>query len=224
MGDVAANLPVVDRGAAGWAAPLQAYNGTGVWAWQNHQAALADRVAAAMAPFGIDQGLNDGNLAWATQGAPLYAPLDAARRTWGSAVREDGHQWGAYAGLPPALRPDAANVPFAGLRVVRDESVPGFRAASSDPALPPVAPALLRHGLLWSASWLAWDGAPVDTPHQWQMSFCAAAPGAAACAAGAAGNRVSAPPPVQVDITPRRLQQFAVAPGTVPPHLIVVES
>jgi hypothetical protein len=135
---------------------------------------------------------------------PSLRPLEASRHVWSASVGNDGHGWGGYRGLAPNLRLDSANVPFAGLRVTRDESVPAFSQASADPPLPPTVTGTFHHHLLWSATWLPWDGAPLDTPQQWQVALCAVAAGAVTCGGGA---------PQQVAVTPRRLQHFVPVAG-----------
>ncbi len=96
--------------------------------------------------------------------------------------------------------------PFLTFQVVRNETVPGLSNASSDAPLPPAAPGGYNDTLRWSASWDAWDGAPVDTPTRWPMSFCYhdAIPYVNDCGSG---------PSLTVDVTPRRLQQFVVVAG-----------
>ncbi len=203
-GDIAANLPVVVAAPNGWADALQPYAGVGIWDWQNLIRDLTVRGHAPMTPLGLDFGINDTAVPWSAQGEPFFVPLDASRQSWGAIVGEDGHTWGAYRGLPPNLRLDSANVPFAGLQVVRNESTPGFSQASADPSLPPSAIGRFHHTLLWSATWLPWDGAPLDTSHQWQVSLCAVATDATACGGGETQ---------QVTVTPRRLQHFAPVAG-----------
>ena len=72
--------------------------------------------------------------------------------------------------------------------------------------LPPTSTGGYNDTLRWSASWDAWDGAPVDTPTRWRISLCthAADPYVNDCGSG---------PAVTVDVTPRRLQQFVVVAG-----------
>ena len=202
------NLPVEIHGPNGWAAPLQRYQGTGVWDWQDHQQNLRDRQSNDITPLGIAHGINDANIVWQTQGQPAYEALNAGRQTWGGAVTGDGHDWGAYRGLPPNLMPDAFGIPFAGLMAARDETVPGFSNASSNPPLPPGDVGRYNQGLLWSSSWNPWDGAPVDEPDLWQMSICAidGSGPASGCGTGMAQT---------VDVTPRRLQRFRVAAGAM---------
>jgi hypothetical protein len=61
--------------------------------------------------------------------------------------------------------------------------------------------------ILWSSSWFPWDGAPIDTPNLWQISLCwtETSETMTGCSTGH---------PYQVDITPRRLQQFLINPGS----------
>lgn len=207
-GRIAANLPVAIDAPNGWAAALQAYNGTGVWDWQDHQRNLRDRVADDMVPFGIAHGLADTTIEWPTQGAPVYAALLDARRAYGGAVTNDDHTWLSFQGLPPSLGLTPSLVPFAGLRVVRDESVPGLGNSSADIGLAPGMPRGYNVTVRWSSSWDPWDGPPVDTPERWQVSLCAVSP-ATGAEAGACGTGIAQ----TVDVTPRRLQRFVIVPG-----------
>ena len=205
-GAMADNLPTDFVGPADWADHLSPYAGTGVWDWQNHQANFDARQADEMAPFGLGHGYADFTIEWSTQGRAAYPVFDRARHAWGGYVGPDDHHWLAFAGLPPTLATDASSTPFNGWGVVRGETVPGLSAFSGhDHILPPEPPraSLVGPGpggfnqtLDWSASWNAWDGPPTDEIDVWQMSL-----------------RTTDASPQTVDVTPRRLQRFAVTPG-----------
>jgi hypothetical protein len=199
-GAVALNLPVRSRGPGAWADPLKRYDGTGVWDWQNHQANLVGRLADEMAPLGVTHGFNDMVIEWPTQGRPAYAAFDAGRRAWGGYVSSSGHTWIGFEGLPPTLAAAPDLSPFAGFRVVLDESVPGLSGGSADAPLPPpttTEPSLYNMALDWSASWNPWDGPPVDTAAEWRISL-----------------RTTDGATHTVDVTPRRLQVFQVVSHT----------
>lgn len=189
-------LPVVLDAPAGWAAPLQRYNGTNVWVWQNHRFNLTNRLADEMVPFGVGHGTNDMTIEWPTQARPFYSALEAARRAYGGAVVTAGHTWLGFNGLPPALATDSSLAPFRAFQVVRDETVPGLAHATGNGPLPPVAPAGYNLNLDWSSRWRAWDGEPLDTTNVWQMSL-----------RSLSGTQT-------VDVTPRRTRLFRSAPGT----------
>jgi pimeloyl-ACP methyl ester carboxylesterase len=206
------NLPVAISAPANWAAHLQKYNGVGVWDWQNYQASLVaegqpggipGRSADDMAPFGVDHGSRDPVIPFDTQARPLYPLLNASGRAWAGAIIDAEHTWTVFGWLPPTLG-KVNGMPFWNLSVVRDETIPGLSALSSNNPNPPDGPTAYNQTILWSASWAAWDGAPVDQPGEWRMSFCAVQAGAEQCGSGEAQT---------VDITPRRLQHFTVAPG-----------
>ncbi len=190
------NLPVQIDGPGNWADHLQAYNDTGVWDWQNHQANVQNRVGEEVVPFGIGTGLNDTGVTWETQGKPVYAAIDAGQRAWGGIITDDEHTWLGFKGLPPNLSVDDSGVPFAGLQVVLNESVPGFSNASGNPPLPSDSTGGFNQTLEWSASWDTWDGAPVDATFLWQMSL-----------------RTTDGLTQTVDVSPRRLQFFKIVPG-----------
>ena len=194
----ALNLPIHLDAPADWADPLQAYAGTGVWDWQNHRANATNRLGDESVPFGVGHGTNDMVIEWPTQGRPVYGALDASRRCWGGAVTEGGHSWLGFAGLPPNLAPDPSLAPFANFQVVRNETVPGLSRDSGDLASPPIQTGGYHQALEWSAGWNAWDGAPQDAETIWQMSL-----------------RATDATPHTVDVTPRRTQQFRLAPGSV---------
>jgi hypothetical protein len=209
------NLPVSNTAPGGWAGALQKYNGVGVWDWQNYQEslsptikAMAGRVADQMVPLGVTHGLKDAVIGWETQAQPLYQDLDDSRQSWAAEITNTAHQWAYYQGLAPALAPLGDNpytyIPFWGLAVVKDETVPGLSRLSGDPVFPPTWILKYNQTILWSSSWYAWDGAPIDLPDVWKMSFCSVANGSTTCGS----NRKQT-----VDITPRRLQHFAVTPG-----------
>lgn len=188
------NLPVQIIGPGDWAQHLQEYSGSGIWDWQNHQANVQQRLADEMVPLGIDCGLNDTSVTWETQGRPAFGALNAGLRAWGGVVTNDTHRWSYFRGLPPALD-FVEGVPFAGLQVVRDESVPGLSNASGNLPIPPDETGGYNQTLEWSAGWNPWDGAPIDTPDLWRISL-----------------RTTDGSYQTVDVTPRRLQRFVIHP------------
>ena len=194
----ALNLPVALDAPAGWADPLKACDGTGVWDWQNHRANAASRLGDDNAPFGVGHGTNDMVIEWPTQARPFYGPLDASRRCWGGVVTDAGHSWLGFWGLPPTLAPDNSLAPFMNFQVVRNETVPGLSRGSGDLASPPAATGGYHQDLEWSASWHAWDGVPLDSDTFWQISL-----------------RTTDETSRTVDVTPRRTQQFRLPPGAV---------
>lgn len=205
-GNPAHNMPILLQAPNHWADPLQPYQGSSIWDWQNHQAMLIHRHADST-PFGIAHGINDIVIPWQTQGLPFYPLLDSANQTWGGGITDDEHHNEAFIGLPPNLQPNAQGVPFAGLQVQRAETIPGFSLSSLNPAPQTI---LYRYNasLRWSSSWNNWDGLPIDEPNDWQISLCAVQPDLlnAPCNSGI---------PQTVNITPRRLQQFIIRPGWV---------
>lgn len=205
-GQPSANLPVRSDGPRGWANHLQTYNGTGVWDWQNHQQTLANRPGSDIVPVGIAHATTDPTIIWSTQGQPLYAPLNASRQVWGAEIRADRHNDASFTGLPPNLARNAAGVPFAGLQVVRSESMPGLSNGSASLPVPPTATGNYNHTILWSSSWAPWDGPPAETASSWEISLCAVDVNATGFTCGSGVDQT-------VDVTPRRLQQFQVVPG-----------
>ena len=194
-GQLALDLGVEIVAPEGWADHLQPAEGTGVWQWMNLLADFERRPAARMAPFGVAHGLQDQVVEWGSQGAPTYVACDSARRSWGGKVIDIGHIWTFFEGLPPTLGKDANDLPWRGLTVVRDETLPGLSHGSADAPLPPLAPGAWNALIEWSASWDAWDDVPVDQSESWSVSL-----------------RSTDGTALSVDVTPRRVQQFQTDP------------
>jgi hypothetical protein len=131
----------------------------------------------------------------------------SASQCWAASIRNDGHNWVLFKGLPTALASDTGGVPFAGLQVVRSETVPGLSRANPGVVLPPTHTCELNQSVLWSSSWMPWDDPPVDQPQVWRMSLCAVA--ATTEAPGWTEGVTQT-----VDLTPRRVQRFVIIPGT----------
>jgi hypothetical protein len=210
------NLPVKLTAPAGWGKPLQKYNGVGVWDWQDLQASaggtrLAHRLSDDMAPVAVVHGTGDEVIAWDSQVLPLYSDFNAGRRSWAGWITNDPHQWMYYLGLPASLaaiggEDKYTHVPFWGLTVIREETVPGLSNLSGDSKLPPPGVSHYNQTVRWSSSWNPWDGPPIDQPDLWQISLCSTSIGSQICGGGLKQT---------VDVTPRRLQQFVVVPGAV---------
>jgi hypothetical protein len=160
-----------------------------------------------MAPLGVVHALNDATIVWSTQGQPSYAAFNASRQVWGANIRQDQHKDASFFGLPPNLD-FAGGIPFAGLSVVLDETVPGLSNGSGNLAIPPATTGKYNHSILWSSSWNPWDGPPLETGSSWEISLCAVDPNVAVKTCGSGVNQT-------VDVTPRRMQIFQPSPGTV---------
>lgn len=202
------NLPVYISAPNHWSDHLQKYNGAGVYDWQNLRSAFdpndrLGRIHDDMVPFGIDHGTTDDAVLFPTQGQPLYPLLNASTQAWAGAITDWPHQW-SFFGWPLPNFAKVNDVPFWNMRVLRDETVPGLGFLSGNNPGRPDHPTTYNQTIAWSASWYPWDGAPVDLPGEWQMSFCSIKAGSQQCGEGV---------PLRVDITPRRLQQFIVTPG-----------
>jgi hypothetical protein len=209
-GAVAANLPVSIAAPGDWAADLQIYNGTGVWTWQNHQAQLVALRGRDATPLGIAHGVEDDVIEWSTQGQPVYAALNSSRQVWGGAAVPGDHSWTGFGGslynLDQDTRPGGALVPFFSFLPLRNETVPGLSNGSTNAPLPPTGVGDYNLAVRWSASWDDWDGAPVDTPALWAMSFCYQD-------VDRYINECGSGQPLTIDITPRRMQHFPRVPG-----------
>jgi pimeloyl-ACP methyl ester carboxylesterase len=226
------NLPVSISAPNGWANPLKDYNGTGVWDWQNlidsaTGTKLASRLGDDMALLGVVHGSKDSVvpfdemappgvrssiIPWDTQAQPFYEVFHTGGRPWGGLITKNDHQWEYYRGLPPFLAdlgtPEVYRFkPFWDLQVVRDETVPGLSNLSGNSPVPPTKDGdIYNMTVTWSSSWDPWDGPPIDEPKQWQISLCSLDRDSLKCGSGVTQT---------VDVTPRRLQQFRIAPGKV---------
>jgi pimeloyl-ACP methyl ester carboxylesterase len=187
------NLPIENRGR--YAAHLTAYDGLGVWDWQNHQLQLVERRSDEMALISLYHGASDDVIEWETQGSPAYEAFYQGLRAFSGAIVDAGHTWVGFEGMGPNLADYGG--PFYGFQVRRDESVPALSNASgSSPVPPPGAGAAFNLNLEWSSSWHNWDGPPLDTLESWRISL-----------------RTTDGSDQRVDVTPRRLVNFKVTPG-----------
>jgi pimeloyl-ACP methyl ester carboxylesterase len=203
FGSRALNLPIELSYPGGLVPPLEGADGTGVYDWQNHEANAVDRLGAESVPLGIAHGRLDEAICWPQEGRGVYAALNAGKRCWGGYVDDRDHQWMSYLGCPPSFDPDESLVPFSGLRMILNETVPGLSNCSRDGSLPPLgppaAPEQYNAVIDWSSSWDPWDGAPYEDFSMWRMSL-----------------RTTDGQPATVDVTPRRTQTFKPWPDGVP--------
>lgn len=199
-GNPSTNLPIENRGR--YATHLARYNGTSVWEWQNHQAQLIARRGDEMAHISLAHGTQDTVIDWPDQGRLAYAPFYQSRRAFSGETVAQDHTWVGFAGLGPTVGESWEDPwgPFHGFTVIRDESLPGLSYASGSGSVPPDGIAQFNMNLEWSASWHDWDGPPIDTSGQWGMSL-----------------RTTDGSSQTVDVTPRRLQNFAVQAGAAYP-------
>jgi hypothetical protein len=195
-GTVAQNLPMVLRAPADWADHLQAFAGTGVWDWQNHQRWATNTPAREKVPLGIGHGTNDYVIEWPSQGRPVYPALDGGRLCWGGSVTDGGHSWMGFNGLPQPIGPSPSLAPFQNFTVVKNEPVAGWSDGSANAPLPPDAPGSYFLDVEWSASWMPWAGAPVDATNRLELAL-----------RSDAGE-------LTLDVTPRRLDRFPHEPMT----------
>lgn len=203
-GERGLELPVVLRAPGAWAAGLQRYADTPVWRWQNLNRGLS-LLALTSAPLGISATLDSERASWGSQIVPVFSALNNGQQAWGGWIARADEEAPQWAGLTPNLMPDARGQPFAGFRVPRDETVPGMSGGDLSGSIPPRGAATYNQNLLWSSSWLRWDGVPTDQPTRWEMSLCAVSAGEPrSCGSGEAQR---------VNITPRRVQRFLIVPG-----------
>ncbi len=205
-GERGLELPIILRAPAGWSAVLQQYAGTPVWRWQNLNRGLS-LLSMTAAPLGISATVESERASWGDQITPVFTALNNGHQSWGGWIAAPDAEIPQWGGLPPNLLPDSRGQPFFGFNVVRDETVPGMSGGELSGSIPPRGAAVYNQTILWSASWLRWDGVPVDQPGRWEMSLCAVSQAEPrACGSGDAQR---------VNITPRRVQRFAIVPGQV---------
>lgn len=193
-GACSANLPI--RNVGRYAAHLAVYDGMGVWDWQNHQAQLVGRRGEDAALITLNHGTRDTIIAWASQGQPVYTEFYAGRRAFSAAVVEADHTWLGFAGIGPMLDYETTWAPFHNWEARRSETIPALSHASGSGPVPPTGPTEYNLNIEWSASWHDFAGPPTDTPALWVMAL-----------------RTTDGSSQTVDITPRRRQQFVVAPS-----------
>jgi pimeloyl-ACP methyl ester carboxylesterase len=203
FGARALNLPV-ELSVPGLIVPSPyGFNGTGVYDWQDHEANAQARLTDDMVPLGVGHGRLDETVHWPEEGRGIYAALDAGKRCWSGYVDDRDHQWMSFLGCPVPFAPNESLVPFGGLGMVLNESVPGMSNYSRNGSLPPLnapaAPESYNGALEWSSSWNPWDGPPFEDTGMWSISL-----------------RTTDGQDATVDITPRRLQEFSPWPGGVP--------
>jgi pimeloyl-ACP methyl ester carboxylesterase len=208
FGDAAFHLGVKISAPNGWAAPIQKYNGMGVYDWTSLPfQASSFRLADNTAIIGVTFGTNDQVVYYNSQGKPTIWSLNDGKRPWAGMVNAAPHLWQYFDGLPPAASKRTIlpnGLPFWGLTVVKDETVPGLSNLSGNKLDTNSGVWNYNQTIKWSSSWDPWDKAPIDQDKLWQMSFCSLALESWSCGSGA---------DQKVDVTLRRLQHFVVTPG-----------
>ena len=89
-----------------------------------------------------------------------------------------------------------ANPLKAVMNIRRDESLPALSHASGSSPMPPEGVSTYNMTLEWSSMGNDFAGPPIDTPDEWAVVL-----------RSMAGDQT-------VDVTPRRLQQFVITPGS----------
>jgi hypothetical protein len=179
------NLPVEIRGPD--AAALAAYQGTGVWDWQNLGAQLAVRRGDEMAFIAIAHGTQDTVIDWESVARPSYAYFYTGQRAFIGEITPDDHTWQGFRYHP--------NWTFDWMNLRRSESLPAFSYATGSASVPPDGVGGYNMTLEWSSSGNDFAGPPIDLPGEWSVVI-----------RSLSGAQV-------VNVTPRRLQQFVVSPG-----------
>ncbi len=227
FGGIGAENKILISGPNGWANHLLSYsndNITKVWDWENLQdgATRSYSLGNNQALFGIGMSLKD-TIVWpSTQAVGAFTKLDSSKSPWAGWLTGTngnyGHTWMYFNGLPASASKGNKNetsdyTPFWNLKVLKNETVPGFSNMSSgnpaaDGAIPPDGNSAndqyYNQAVMWSASWNAFDGAPIDTTSTWRMTFCTVSRLTYGCGTSA---------DVHVDITIRRAQNFVITPG-----------
>lgn len=191
-GTIAEGLPIVNRGH--YAEHLRRYDGQNVWDWQNHQLNIGTRRGDEMAFLALYHGTLDNTIDTDTQGYPFYEALYEGRRAFIGQIRETGHGWGGFIPHP--------NFDFDYFNCRKNYSFPAFSHASGSTQVPISGVAEFNLNLEWSCPWHDFssglpDGGIVDTSELYEIIV-----------RSTNGDQT-------VDITPRRLQQFEVAPGEI---------
>lgn len=184
------NLPVFHTGP--YAEHLAPHDDTGVWDWMNHQATMSGetgRLADEMPYLATAHGNADWIIEWPSQGEPWYAIMDEQARRGFSGYVLDGadHYWYGFVGCGP-------NLPFEAYVFRKDRSFPGLTGCTLNTEFDH------NRGIEWSCPWHDFAGDIVDTADHYELALRIV---------GSSDYADSA----TVDITPRRLQAFEIAPG-----------
>lgn len=194
-GSHSANLPVVNRGP--YSSIIQAYDGTGVWDWMNHQQQLSERRADPMGYLMIAQGKADPIIDWQTQGAPLARALNDANVGFSARfVAGAGHSWLGFAATVHSLFGFGNDDLFA-WRYPVNMSFPAISNASESGSLNPGLSDNDDYNLNieWATPQTPFAPPIVDRPGQYEISI-----------RSLSRNQTA-------DITPRKAQGFVVIPG-----------
>ncbi len=197
-GTIAANLPIENRGRH--AAHLVKYNGLGVWDWMDDQTQAVDRAGDETAYLCYVHTMQDGVIAWETQGQPFPGALSAGHIGFQGAAIPGNHSWPGFEGSNEVMIGGDASGGWAQFQFRRDLSFPAFSNASHASAIPPPTSTTQRYyynqDLEWSVPWHAFGEQITDELTEYGMTL-----------RSTSGNQTA-------DVTPRRLQRFAVLPGT----------
>lgn len=162
--------------------------GLSIWEWYDLQRWVQDNPGAEL-PFLADHhGRNDNTIDWETQGAPWYPALEAGRHGFVGVFDNADHNW-------PGFAADSNVFTLTDFNFRRDESFPALSNASNSDN-PATSTGCRNCRIEWSSSWNDFAGPPVDTSDRYEIVLRTTDGGSAT-----------------VDITPRRLQNFAATPG-----------
>ncbi len=196
-GALAANFPIVNEGP--FAAHLAPYDGRPVWNWMNHRQNMLERQKDEMAYIVTFHGTADNVIEWATQGRPWYVTMStSARRGWCGFVMNIDHTWLGFFDTP--------NFSLPAFSFRKDRSFPAFTnfSLNLDQAN---STSYYNIGLEWSCPWNDFSGDITDNQSLYEIAFRLYDP--------ALEGYQTLPDSGNVDITPRRLQNFRVIAGQV---------
>lgn len=200
------------------AAHLGEFNGTDVWDWWDHGKMLNGPLLGRETAFiQLDHGSVDCTISWDTQAVPFLPRLEEARVGYSALTLLELHLRLDYPGRSPGLGPDArlpGQQDFAGnnleyeFRHPRSRSFPAISRNSANGTFPP-PPNETSHyntNVLWAAPWYEapYQGELIDEPSAWEVTLFAVP-----------AEEDAEAQPLVADVTPRRLQRFRPAPGTI---------
>lgn len=169
---------------------LPTNHGMSIWEWYNLQNWVRSNPGMQLPLLADHHGRNDDIIDWETQGAPWYPAIEAGRHALLGVFDDSGHSW-------PGFVADSSGFTLTDFNFRRNESVPALSNASNSDN-PAVSTGCRNCRIEWSSSWFNFAGAPVDTPSRYQLVL-----------------RTNNGAAATVDVTPRRLQAFAVTAGAV---------
>lgn len=187
-GRIGANLKIQNRGP--YALPLEKYNGTPVWEWQNHQQQLLRRKSDEMSYIMVDHGSLDKIIPFDTQGRDFYYFLTITNRAFSGEVTNADHVWQGFV----ARNYNGFSL-GSGIFPPRQEALVAFSRATQSSGFPTPPIASFNKTLRWAGKSRMFARGIIDLLDQFVVNL-----------KSDGGTQT-------VDVTPRRVQNFKIQKG-----------